>query len=76
LLIAVGFIGGLAQFLVFEAARMIPASVMATLEYSALPWAFLLGYLIWWDIPATAVFLGAALIIAAGAILVRAERLS
>ena len=73
MLIGVGMIGGLAQFLVFEAARMIPASVMATLEYSALPWAFLLGYWIWLDIPPFAVFLGAGLIIAAGAILLRAE---
>jgi len=74
MLIGVGLIGGLAQFLVFEAARMIQASVMATVEYSALPWAFLLGYLIWLDIPPFAVFFGAALIILAGAILVRAER--
>ena len=76
LLIGVGLVGGLAQFLVFEAARMIPASVMATLEYSALPWAFLLGYLIWFDVPVMAVFLGAALIIVAGAVLFRAERQS
>lgn len=74
--IGVGLIGGLAQFLVFEAARIIPASVMATLEYSALPWAFLLGYWIWLDIPDIAVFAGAALIVLAGAILVRAERQS
>jgi drug/metabolite transporter (DMT)-like permease len=74
LLIAVGVIGGLAQFLVFEAARLIPASVMATVEYSALPWAFLLGYWIWLDIPPASVFFGAALIILAGALLVRAER--
>lgn len=74
LLIGVGVVGGLAQFLVFEAARIIPASVMATVEYSALPWAFLLGYLIWFDIPAVSVFIGAALIILAGALLVHAER--
>src|SRR3984957_6980123 len=74
LLIAVGVIGGLAQFLVFRAARLIPASVMATVEYTALPWAFLLGYWIWLDIPAASVFVGAALIILAGALLVRAER--
>jgi drug/metabolite transporter (DMT)-like permease len=74
LLIAVGVIGGLAQFLVFEAARLIPASVMATVEYTALPWAFILGYWIWLDIPAVSVFFGAALIILAGALLVRAER--
>jgi drug/metabolite transporter (DMT)-like permease len=59
---------------VFEAARIIPASIMATLEYSALPWAFLLGYWIWLDVPDVALLLGAALIILAGAILVRAER--
>jgi drug/metabolite transporter (DMT)-like permease len=74
MLIGVGLIGGLAQFLVFEAARMIQASVMATVEYSALPWAFLFGYWIWLDIPPFAVFFGAALIVLAGAILVRAER--
>jgi drug/metabolite transporter (DMT)-like permease len=76
LLIGVGLIGGLAQFLVFEAARMIPASVMATVEYTALPWAFLLGYWIWRDVPAVPVFFGGALIILAGAILLRAERQS
>jgi drug/metabolite transporter (DMT)-like permease len=76
MLFGVGLVGGLAQFLVFEAARLIPASIMATLEYSALPWAFLLGYLIWLDIPPPAVFMGAALIILAGALLVRAERRS
>jgi drug/metabolite transporter (DMT)-like permease len=76
MLIGVGLIGGLAQFLVFEAARLIPASVMATVEYSALPWAFLLGYWIWLDIPPAPVFVGAGLIILAGAILVRAERQS
>ena len=74
LMMGVGLIGGLAQFLVFEAARMIPASVMATVEYSALPWAFLLGFWIWRDIPAVPVFAGAAVIVLAGAILVRAER--
>ncbi len=73
-LIGVGLLGGLAQFLVIEAARLIPASVMATVEYTALPWAFLLGYWIWLDVPPIPVFFGAVLIITAGAILVRAER--
>lgn len=73
-MMGIGVLGGLAQALVFEAARIIPASVMATVEYSALPWAFLLGYLIWGDIPVVAVFMGAGLIILAGGILIRAER--
>jgi drug/metabolite transporter (DMT)-like permease len=59
---------------VFEAARVIQASVMATVEYTALPWAFLLGYWIWLDIPTVSVFVGAGLIVLAGAVLVHVER--
>jgi drug/metabolite transporter (DMT)-like permease len=73
LLLAVGGFGGLAQFLVFEMARRTPASVMSTVEYSALIWAFLLGYLIWGDIPSIWVWVGAGLIAAAGALLVLGE---
>jgi drug/metabolite transporter (DMT)-like permease len=74
LLISVAAFGGLGQFCLFEAARMTPASVMATVEYTSLPWAFLLGYAIWGDIPTAAVFSGAGLILLAGGILVVAER--
>jgi S-adenosylmethionine uptake transporter len=59
---------------VFEAARFVPASVLATVEYSALLWAFLLGYVIWHDIPVPAVFAGAGLIVVAGMLLVATER--
>jgi drug/metabolite transporter (DMT)-like permease len=74
LLASVGALGGLAQFLVFEMARRTPASVMATVEYTALVWAFLLGWMIWGDIPTPAVWLGAALIALSGLVLVLAER--
>ena len=47
---------------------------MATVEYTALIWAFILGYLIWGDIPVPAVFIGAGLILLAGMLLVLAER--
>ncbi|MSO99856.1 MAG: DMT family transporter [Acetobacteraceae bacterium] len=73
-MLATGAIGGIAQFLVFEAARMTPASVLATVEYSALPWAFILEYMIWRDFPSVPIFIGAGLIIVAGAVLVRGER--
>ena len=74
LLLAVGVIGGLAQFALFEGCRHAPASVMATVEYTALIWAFILGYVIWRDIPVPAVFIGAGLILLAGMLLVLAER--
>ncbi len=74
LLLAVGCIGSLAQLALFEGMRHATASVMATVEYSALVWAFLLGFAIWGDIPRTGVFLGAALILCAGVLLVATER--
>ena len=74
LLLAIGAIGGVAQFALFEGCRHAPASVMATVEYTALLWAFVLGYIVWGDIPVPAVFIGAGLILLAGLILVLAER--
>lgn len=74
MLLAVGAIGSVAQLALFEGMRHATASVMATVEYSALVWAFVLGFLIWGDIPRTSVFVGAGLILAAGAVLVTTER--
>lgn len=74
LMLASGVIGGLGQFALFEAARRVPASVMGTLEYSSLLWAFVLGYAVWGDIPVPPVWIGAGLILGAGGLLLAAER--
>ena len=74
LLLGVALLGGLGQFSLFEAARRVPAAVLAPVEYSALLWAFALGYLIWGDIPPPAVFAGGGMILLAGLLLVAAER--
>jgi drug/metabolite transporter (DMT)-like permease len=73
-LAAVGVIGGVAQFILFEAFRHAPASLLAPVEYSALIWGFVLGFVVFGDIPHLAVFAGAALILASGAILLAGER--
>jgi drug/metabolite transporter (DMT)-like permease len=73
LLLAVGVLGGLGQFSLFEGARLAPAAVMATVEYTALLWAFGLGYAIWGDIPSPAVFAGAGLILFSGLLMVFSE---
>jgi len=72
--IAIGVIGGLAQFVLIEAARRVPASVLGTVEYSALIWSFVFGFLFWREEPALVVYLGAALVIASGLVLAWSER--
>jgi drug/metabolite transporter (DMT)-like permease len=74
LLLAVGFIGGLGQMSYFEALRRAPISVIAPLEYTALIWAFVLGYAIWRDVPGPNVWAGAMLITGAGLIILFAAR--
>lgn len=74
LLALVALLGGLGQWALFEAARHAQAAVLASVEYSSLLWAFLLGWLIWGDVPPAAVFGGAALILLSGALLVATER--
>ncbi len=73
LLLLVGAAGAAGQFCLFEGARRAPASVMASVEYTALLWAFVLGWVVFHDVPTAPVIAGAALILAAGAWLVFSE---
>jgi drug/metabolite transporter (DMT)-like permease len=73
LLLAIGVLGGLGQFVMFEGIRLAPASVMSTVEYTGLIWAFGLGYAIWGDVPSPATTAGAALIFASGLFLLAME---
>jgi drug/metabolite transporter (DMT)-like permease len=66
----VGLLGGVGQFSLFESAQHAPVSLTAPLEYTALVWAFLLGFLVWGDVPRPSVFGGAALILVAGLLLI------
>lgn len=73
LLIGVGALGGVAQYLLFAGMKRAPVSIVAPLEYTSLVWAFALGYAIWGDVPRPEVFVGAALIIGAGLLIVGNE---
>jgi drug/metabolite transporter (DMT)-like permease len=68
-----GIIGAGAQFTLYEAASRVPAPVLATLEYSSILVAFLLGYLAFGDVPETRAYAGAALVVASGVLMVFAE---
>jgi drug/metabolite transporter (DMT)-like permease len=73
LLFGAGSLAGFAQFALFEGMKRAPASVIAPFEYTALVWAFLLGYLIWGDVPRSGVFVGASMIVGAGVIIIASE---
>lgn len=72
-LISTGVLAGLAQFTLFEGMRRADVSLLAPFEYSSLIWSFLLGYLIWGDVPRAGVFVGAALIFSAGFVVLFGE---
>lgn len=74
LLVGVGVLGGVAQFLLFEGMKRAPVSIIAPFEYTSLVWAFALGFAIWGDVPRAEVFIGAVLIVGAGLIIVASER--
>lgn len=73
LCVAAGLVGGLGQFTLVDAARQVPASVLGTVEYGALMWSFVFGYLFWAEVPAATVYVGALLVIAAGTVLAWSE---
>lgn len=74
LMLFLGLAGAVAQFLLYDAFRYAPATVLAPIEYTGLIWAFSLGYLIWGDIPRLNVFAGAILIVLGSVGLIWSER--
>ncbi len=70
----IGAVGTLAQVALTEAFRRGEASLVAPLEYSALLWGALLDLAVWQVLPDAMTWLGAAIIIASGAYLLRRER--
>ncbi len=47
--------------------------MVSPLEFTALVWSFVLGYVIWGDVPAVNVFAGAGLILVSGALIIIGE---
>ncbi len=64
--LSIGLIGGTAHFLVIVAYRHLQAAVNATLEYAALIWAIILGYVLWNEVPDRWVLIGAGIVVTAG----------
>jgi drug/metabolite transporter (DMT)-like permease len=73
--VGVGVCGAIAQFLITEAFRRAPASVIAPFEYTALVWGVLLDIVIWHKLPNAITIAGAMVVIGAGIYLIRREAL-
>jgi drug/metabolite transporter (DMT)-like permease len=73
-LIAIGVFGGLAHILLTESYRLAQASLVAPFDYTAMLWALLLGFLVFGELPGALVYLGAAIIAAAGLFVIWRER--
>lgn len=69
LLMAIGLVGGLGQLLLTASLRYGQVASVIVMDYSQLVWAILFGWMIWDHLPPIATWLGAPLIVSAGAII-------
>ncbi len=73
LFVLVGIGGGSGAYLVAVAYRNAPAAVVAPFEYTRMIWGSVLGWLLWRESPEPAVWIGAAIVAAAGVYITRRE---
>jgi drug/metabolite transporter (DMT)-like permease len=74
LIAACGLFVGIGGYLLSQAYRIGQASLMAPFEYSSMPMALLLGYLVWGDWPDHYSMAGSVLIISSGILIVVVEK--
>ncbi len=72
-MVAIGVVGGLAQVTLTASYRNAGASLIAPFEYTALLWAFLIGYVVFGEVPEPVVLAGAAVVVAAGVFILHRE---
>jgi drug/metabolite transporter (DMT)-like permease len=66
LLAGIGVLGGIGQIGLTGALRLAPVSTVLGMDYIALIWSTLFGWLIWNHVPGPATWIGAAIIIGSG----------
>lgn len=74
LFLAIALFGTAGMTAMTQAFRFAPAALLAPLDYTALIWATMLGWLIWSEVPDLATYLGAGIIILSGLFIVFRER--
>ncbi len=73
-LIGLGVFGGLSHILLTESYRYAPASLVAPLDYTALLWAFIIGYWFFGELPSTTVYVGSTIVAGSGLFVIWRER--
>ena len=68
-----GVLNGGAHYMMIEAHRWAEASVIAPFRYTALVWAFILGYFLWDDVPDAWLLSGSDLVVASGLYILHRE---
>lgn len=73
-LILGGLIGGLAQVFLTSCYRYADASLLAPFDYVSMVFALAIGYVIFGEMPTVSMLIGAAIVIAAGVVIILRER--
>lgn len=73
-LVGLGVFGGLSHILLTESYRYAPASLVAPLDYTALLWAFIIGYWFFGEVPTATVYIGSAIVAGSGLFVIWRER--
>ena len=74
LLVLTGILGGVGQILLTESYRYADTSLLASFEYTTMIWALLTGWLIFGQLPGSAVIVGGVIVATAGVFVVWRER--
>jgi len=74
LLVLMGILGGFGQLFMTNGYRFAQASTLASFDYAAMVWAILFGWLFFSELPATAVYVGAVIVIGSGLFIAWRER--
>ena len=73
-LVLAGLIGGTGQIFLTSCYRFAPASVVAPFEYASMIFAVAIGYFAFSEVPTRQTLIGAAIVIAAGVLIIWRER--
>jgi drug/metabolite transporter (DMT)-like permease len=69
-----GVAGGIGQLFMTESYRYAPASLTAPFDYASIIWVVIIGYFAFDEVPGTSVWIGSAIVIAAGLFVIWRER--